>query len=48
LIQLGDFGGVPIGNVAVEDPSVIKHCRKKKRQCSFTVNATKEEKAKEP
>ncbi len=39
LIHSGNFRDIPLIDVSVEGRSRIKHCRKKKRPITFTVNA---------
>jgi hypothetical protein len=46
LIHSGDCGNVPLIEVSVEGGSRTKHCRKKRRPITFTVNA-QEKKAEE-
>ncbi len=40
--HVGDSGNVPLIEISVEGAIFLKHCRKKRRQISFTVNARKE------
>ncbi len=39
ICHIGNFCDVPLIEVSVEGGSLIKHCRKKRRSISFTVNA---------
>jgi hypothetical protein len=40
--HVGDSGNIPLIEVSVEGAIILKHCHKKGRQISFTVNARKE------
>jgi hypothetical protein len=41
-MHIGDFTNVPVAKDTVEGAGILECCGKKRRQSSFTVNATKE------
>jgi hypothetical protein len=47
-LRSGDFGDVPRTDITVEGVSLLKHCHKKRRQVTLTVNAIKKGGRKNP